>query len=61
MKRKANMTGVGLAMGAGFGVAIGTATGNIGAWLPIGIALGMFYPALFGTTTKACGESDDKK
>ncbi len=61
MKRKGNMTGVGLAMGAGFGIAIGAATGNIGVWLPIGIALGMFFPAMFGAETKTCGESTDEK
>lgn len=62
MKRKVNMTGVGLAMGAGFGTAIGIATGNLGVWLPIGVALGMLYPALFGTDTKTCrGSHDDKQ
>ncbi len=61
MKRKVNMTGVGLAMGAGFGTAIGVATGNIGVWLPIGVALGMLFPALFGSDTNACGESKDEK
>jgi len=61
MKRKVNMTGVGLAMGAGFGTAIGVATGNLGVWLPIGVALGMLYPALFGAETKTCGGSENEK
>ena len=61
MERKANITGVGLAMGAGFGIAIGAATGNIGVWLPIGIAIGLMYPAMFGSEAKTCGESSEEK
>jgi hypothetical protein len=59
MTRKVNMTGAGLAMGAGFGTAIGVATGNIGAWLPIGIAMGLLLPAMFGIKTTGCRGSND--
>jgi len=48
-------------MGAGFGTAIGVATGNLGVWLPIGVALGMLYPALFEAETKTCGGSENEK
>ena len=30
-----------MALGAGIGVAFGAAVGNIGTWLPIGIAVGL--------------------
>ena len=36
--------GAGLAIGAGLGTALGAALHNIGAWLPIGVAIGLLLP-----------------
>jgi len=38
--KKENKTGVGIALGAGIGTAIGVATDNLGLWLGVGIAIG---------------------
>ena len=35
--------GIGLALGAGFGLTIGIITGNIALWMPIGAALGLIF------------------
>jgi len=48
--------GVGLALGAGMGLALGAglgaALGNIGLWLPIGIAIGTAFGVAFGVAGK---------
>jgi hypothetical protein len=38
--RRASRLGGWLAIGAGFGVALGVALDNLGLWLPIGIVIG---------------------
>lgn len=40
MKMKSCRNGGWLAMGAGIGVAMGVATGNLALWLAIGVAIG---------------------
>lgn len=37
--------GIGLAIGAGFGLTIGTITGNIAVWMPICAVLGLIFGA----------------
>jgi hypothetical protein len=54
-------TGAGLAIGAGFGTALGVALHNIGVWLPIGVALGLLFPVLFGGEANTCDPKDDKQ
>jgi hypothetical protein len=43
--KDASNAGIGLAIGAGFGLAIGTITGNIGLWMSIGAVLGLVFGA----------------
>jgi len=43
--KDASNAGIGLAIGAGFGLAIGTITGNIGLWMSIGAVLGLILGA----------------
>jgi hypothetical protein len=43
MESKKKSIGAGLAIGSGFGVALGVALHNIGVWLPIGVALGLAF------------------
>jgi hypothetical protein len=39
--RKSQWIGIGMALGAGIGAALGVATHQMGAWLPIGTGLGI--------------------
>jgi len=41
--KDASGAGIGLALGAGFGLIYGTMTGNIALWMPIGAALGLIF------------------
>jgi hypothetical protein len=41
MKRPSMQIGLGIALGTGIGIAVAVAIGSGGAWLAIGIALGM--------------------
>jgi hypothetical protein len=43
MEPRRKSIGAGLAIGAGFGVALGVALHNIGVWLPVGVALGLAF------------------
>ena len=42
-KKDASNAAIGIAIGAGFGLIIGTMTRNITLWLPIGVALGLIF------------------
>ena len=42
-KKQEESAAVGLAIGAGFGLLIGTMTGNIGVWMAIGAVLGLIF------------------
>jgi hypothetical protein len=39
--RKSQWIGIGMALGAGIGAALGVATHQMGAWLPIGTGVGI--------------------
>jgi len=47
MSKKDFMRWMPLAAGVGAGIAIGTATDNIGVWLAIGVAVGMGMTSAF--------------
>ena len=47
MSDEHHRTGTGAALGMVFGIAIGAATDNVGAWLAIGLALGAAFGAAF--------------
>jgi hypothetical protein len=47
--------GLGVALGAGIGIAVGAATGHLGLWLPIGIAVGI---AVVGLTVARKGRAE---
>jgi hypothetical protein len=47
-RRRASMIGAWIAIGEGFGVALGQVLGNLALGMPIGAALGTAIGALFG-------------
>jgi H+/Cl- antiporter ClcA len=47
MTSKPKYSGLGMALGATLGVALGLVVGHVGAWLPIGVAIGMLLGASF--------------
>jgi hypothetical protein len=56
-------TGWGIALGVGFGTAIGVATGHIGAWLAIGTGVGLLIAYMIGRrdTNSADSNQVEKK
>ena len=50
--KDASNAGIGLAIGAGFGLTIGTITGNSAVWMPIGAVLGLIFGGYWKNLTR---------
>jgi hypothetical protein len=57
MKNKSQWIGLGIALGAGVGAALGVATHQIGPWLVIGMGIGLAIASGMAErrTTASCG------
>ncbi len=60
MSDEHHRTGTGAALGMTFGIVIGAATDNVGAWLAIGLALGAAFGAAFEGRGPRSGGSDSE-
>jgi hypothetical protein len=62
MTKQTSYMGIGTAIGAGAGAAIGAATANMGVWLALGVASGLFFGAFASRSKGAnCGSSAQNK
>jgi len=59
---KSRWMGLGVAMGAAIGAALGVATHQMGAWLPLGIGIGMIVASsMANRNAAACGEPEERR
>jgi hypothetical protein len=50
-KKDTSNAGIGLAIGAGVGITIGTIMGNLHVWMPIGAVLGLIFGGYWKSLT----------
>jgi hypothetical protein len=61
MDSKSMWIGFGLVLGAGVGAALGMATGEMGAWLPIGTGVGLAIGSGLAQRKNTAGEAERPK